>query len=243
MAAFVASPYRMTVPSGVVMSKRILFVLTSQADLGASGVKTGSWLEELAASYYTLVDAGHRVEFASPRGGDAPLDPASFEAPWITDAGHRFRADRGAMQRVQTTPSLDAIDPAAYDAVYFIGGAGTVYDFPDNPRIGALLGALDKSGKPIAGVCHGVASLLNAVDGRPFAAGRALTSISDAEDAAAGYDKLLPMMPEQPLKKAGARYSAAAPFEAHVVEDGNLITGQNPASAPLVAQKLLARLA
>lgn len=224
------------------MSKPVLFVLTSRRDLQPSGVKTGSWLEELASSYYVLVDAGHDVTIASIDGGDAPIDPASLDAPWITDAGQRFLADGVATGKLQGSVKLATLDPGKFEAVYFIGGAGTVYDFPDCIEVVSVLRSLDGRGKPIAAVCHGVASLLNRIDGKIFASGRRVTGISDAEDVAAGYDKLLPFMPETPLRAGGAEYSAAGLFEPHVVEDNNLVTGQNPASAPLVARALLARL-
>lgn len=225
------------------MSKNVLFILTSRGKLNAPESRTGTWLEELAASYWTLRGAGHAVSFTSPDGGEAPLDPMSFDAPWITDAGRRFLADTEAMHSVKNTAKLTDLDASRFDAVYLIGGAGTVYDFPNNPAIGALLGKLNSLNRPIAAVCHGVAGLLNESAGKVFAKGRKLTSISDAEDIMGGLDKILPMMPEQHLRQAGAHYSAVAPFEPHVVEDGNLVTGQNPASAEIVAKTLVKRLA
>lgn len=227
------------------MTKHILFVLTSQSVLPSVDAKTGVWLEELAASYWPLIDAGHRVSLASPKGGEAPLDPLSLVAPWLTGSGTRFLENATAMEAGRRTLTLDKASTMQFDAVYLIGGAGTVYDFPSNPAIASLLAAMSDADKPIAAVCHGVSGLLNGIsgDGGKLVAGRRLTGISDAEDAIGGLDKILPMMPEIPLRAAGALYSAAAPFEPHVVEDGNLITGQNPASAAGVTQALLAQLA
>ncbi|MFL9872903.1 type 1 glutamine amidotransferase domain-containing protein [Paraburkholderia megapolitana] len=226
------------------MTKHILFVLTSQDVLPSVDVKTGVWLEELAASYWPLVDAGHQVILASPKGGEAPLDPMSLAKPWLTASGQRFLENTSAMEANRKTLTLDEASDMQFDAVYLIGGAGTVYDFPSNPAIASLLAVMSAANKPIAAVCHGVSGLLNGASGdrENLVTGRRLTAISNAEDAIGGLDKILPMMPETPLRAAGALYSAAAPFEPHVVEDGNLITGQNPASAAGVTQALLARL-
>lgn len=237
------TPVKQTI-KGHTMTKHILFVLTSQDVLLSADVKTGVWLEELAASYWPLIDAGHQVSLASPKGGEAPLDPMSLAEPWLTASGRRFLENTSAMEANRKTLRLDEVSGMQFDAVYLIGGAGTVYDFPANPDIASLLAAMSTANKPIAAVCHGVIGLLSVVSGDHgnFVRGRRLTAISNAEDAMGGLDKILPTMPETPLRAAGALYSAAAPFEPYVVEDGNLITGQNPASAAGVTQALLAQL-
>lgn len=223
------------------MAKRVLFALTSQSDMGG-GAKTGSWLEELAASYYTLVDKGVAVDLASVNGGDAPIDPASLEEPWITDNGRRFLKDDAAMAKLRNSLKLSDVKAADYDAVYMIGGAGTAWDFPDNAALGAIMADIDGRGGVVAGVCHGVCGFLNKRDGKAFGAGRKLTAISDREDEMAGFDKLVPLLPERTLRAAGAEVVCGAPFEAHVVVDGNYVTGQNPASAAGVAEAILQQL-
>jgi putative intracellular protease/amidase len=224
--------------------KRVLLVLTSHDDLAGTGNRTGTWLEELAASYYPLVEAGFDVTLASVKGGEAPLDPASFDEPWITDTGRRFLADEAAMAKVKNTPALKDVAATAFDAVYMIGGAGTAWDFPNNKPLGDILTATASRGAVVAGVCHGVLGFVNGANGKAMGAGRKLTCISDQEDNMAGYDKLVPMLPESTFKKLGATVTLAAePFGAHVVVDGNMITGQNPASAPGVAKAIVEKLA
>ncbi len=224
------------------MTNSILLVLTSHESLGDTGQKTGSWLEELAASYYVLLDGGCTVALASIAGGAAPLDPASLAEPWLTQAGKRFLADEAAMTKLNDTAAIGAIDPAVYDAVYMIGGAGSDWDFPRNAALAGLLAATAKRGKVVAGVCHGVVGFLNEVDGVPIARGLRLTAISDAEEAMIGYDKIVPVLPESGLRAAGAVVAVAPPLEGHVVKDGIFVTGQNPASASLVAAEILKML-
>lgn len=221
------------------MAKKILLVLTSHDKLGETGAATGTWLEELAASYYPLVEAGHTVEVASIAGGNAPLDPASLEAPWKTDTGQRFLDDAGAIGKVAASKRIDNVDAGAYDAIYMIGGAGTVWDFPGNAALGRALEQMVRADKVMAGICHGVSAFLNPVDGAPIANGRRMTAISDAEEAMVGYDKIVPILPESALRKAGATITVSPPLEACVVRDGKLVTGQNPASAGPVAAEIL----
>lgn len=218
--------------------KRVLFVLTSHKDLDRNGTPTGTWLEELAASYYPFEEAGWDITIASVKGGDAPIDPASLEEPWLTDTGKRFQADATAMGRVKESRKLADVAADDFDAVYMVGGAGTAWDFPDNPVLGRVLATTAQSGV-IGGVCHGVCGLLNPVDGKALAVGRKLTCISDKEEEITGFDKLVPLLPETALKQAGSIVTVADPFEAHVVADGNVVTGQNPASAGGVAEAML----
>lgn len=224
------------------MSKTILFVLTSHDALGASGGKTGTWLEELAAAYYVFQDAGHRTALASVRGGAAPIDPASLDAPWLTPAGERFLADAEAMVKLKTTAALEDVDAARFDAVYLVGGAGTAWDFPGNAALKVLVETIDRQKGVVAGVCHGVLGLTGARarNGEPLVKGKQVTGISNAEEVITTYDQLVPVLPESRLVELGALYSAAAePFGAHVVTDGRLVTGQNPASVPALAAAVI----
>lgn len=228
------------------MDRSALFVLTSHADFGDTGGKTGTWLEELAAAYYPLVDAGVRVGLASVHGGPAPIDPASLEAPWLTESGERFQADGEASGALADTVALSAIDPGQFDAVYFVGGAGAAWDFPTDPAVRAVIESIDRRSGIVSAVCHGVLALANATkaDGTPFVAGRNVTAVSNVEEELTTFDKVVPVLPESRLVELGGLYSKAAePFGAHVVADENIVTGQNPASAPLVAGHILRLLA
>jgi putative intracellular protease/amidase len=224
------------------MTSKVLMVLTSQNSLGEKGPAAGSWLEELAAPYYVLKDAGCTVDFASVRGGGAPVDPASLGDPWLTESGKRLLADGDATRRLVTAPALSQVDASAYDAVFLVGGAAVMWDFPHDTTLGKVLGDTLRSGRVAGAVCHGVGGFLN-----PGVVGevskRRMTCISDREDALAGFDKIVPMMPESPLRKAGATLSfAAEPFGCHAVRDGNLVTGQNPASAATCGSLILQAL-
>nr|WP_047169524.1 type 1 glutamine amidotransferase domain-containing protein [Sphingomonas sp. Y57] len=228
------------------MSSKILFVLTSQADLGGTGLKTGTWLEELASAWYGLADRGQDLTLASVAGGAAPLDPASLEAPWLTDAGTRFLNDPAASTALATTPRLADLDPRDFEAVYFVGGAGAAWDFPVDPAVKATVEAIDRKGGLVSAVCHGVLALTGAdsAGGGPLVAGRRVTAVSNVEEEMTTFDKVVPVLPETRLVDLGGIYAKAAePFGGHVEVDGNIITGQNPASAPLVAAALLAALA
>lgn len=224
------------------MTFKVLMVTTSQSRLGDAHTTAGSWLEELAAPYYTLLDAGCTVDVASVRGGEAPIDAASVVEPWLTDHGRRLLEDGRTMRRLLDTPSLQQVEASSYDAVFLVGGAAVMGDFPSDPAVGALLrDALDR-GCVAGGVCHGVAGFLNprVID---RISGRRMTCISDREDTLAGYDKLVPFMPESRLRTAGAQLSfAAEPFGCHAVRDGHLVTGQNPASAARCATLMLEAL-
>jgi putative intracellular protease/amidase len=221
------------------MSFKTLIVMTSNNVLGDTGTAAGSWLEELAAPYFVFTDAGCKVDFASIRGGGAPLDPASVSEPWLMAAGKRLLEDAGVMKRLLTAPALSTIDTSAYDAVFLVGGAATMWDFPSDPAIGKALSSALRAGRIAGAVCHGVSGFLNPGVIAEIAKKR-MTCISDREDTMIGMDKILPMMPEGPLRKAGAVMSFAdEPFGCNAVRDGNLVTGQNPASAGKAAELIL----
>lgn len=228
------------------MSATVLFVLTSHADLGDTGAKTGTWLEELASAYYVLVDAGYDVQLASVGGGAAPIDPASLDDPWLTEAGRRFQADAKASAALAATPRLADVDTAFFAAVYFVGGAGAAWDFPIDPNVRRIAEAIDRTGGVVSGVCHGVLGVTTAIrtDGKPLVAGRKVTAVSNQEEELTKFDKVVPVFPENRLVELGGIYGCAAePFGAYVAVDGNLVTGQNPASAPHVAEVIVERLA
>lgn len=224
------------------MAFKVLMVLTSNNSLGATGPAAGSWLEELAAPYYVLQDAGCKVDFASVRGGGAPLDPASVADPWLLDSGKKLFEDASVMKRLLIAPALSTVKTSDYDAVFLVGGAATMWDFPNDPSVGKVLSEVIKAGGVAGAVCHGVSGFLNpGVIGE--IAKKRMTCISDAEDKMIGIDKIVPMMPEGPLRKAGATLSfAAEPFGANAVRDGNIVTGQNPASAAQAATLVLEAL-
>lgn len=226
------------------MTKTILFVLTGQADFGDTGAKTGVWLEELATPYRLFDKAGYDILFGTPGGVPAPLDPASLEEPWLLPAGHWFLGQPTAMAKLEKPVDVAEVDAGRLAAIFLVGGTGTLWDFPGSTALGKLATDLHAADKPVAAICHGVVGLMTATaaDGAPLVKGRAITCFSNEEEAMLEYDKLVPLLAETALVEQGANYRRAAPFEAMVVEDGNLITGQNPASAEPLAAALLKRL-
>ncbi len=227
------------------MSKKVLFVLTSHDALGDTGGKTGTWLEELAAAYYVFVDGGYDADIVSIKAGVAPVDPASLEAPWLTAAGERFLADSAAQAKIKNSPALDTVDVSIYAGVYFVGGAGTAWDFPASSIVKSFVETVDRRDGIVAGVCHGVLALTTAKtkDGAALLQGKKVTGISNAEEEITTYDKIVPVLPESRMVELGAHYSKAAePFAEHVVQDGNIVTGQNPASAALLVKTIVVAL-
>ena len=222
----------------------ILIVLTSHASLGNTGRKTGFWLEELAAPYWILQDAGATLTLASPAGGRAPIDPASEAPEAQTDSTRRFKADAAAMTAVSNTLRLVDVEAAHFDAVFYPGGHGPLWDLVHNPASIRLIEQMAAADKPLALVCHAPAVLRFAKgpDGRPLVAGKQVTGYTNAEEAAAGLTEVVPFLLQDVLQEEGARFSKQPPFEPHVVTDGQLITGQNPASSAGAARRLLALL-
>jgi putative intracellular protease/amidase len=224
---------------------KILIVLTSTRRLPHDGDhETGTWLEELASPYYTFADAGAQVTLASVAGGPAPMDPLSESEESQTEATRRFLSDPVAREAVANTVTLASIDPHGYDAVFYSGGLGPVFDLTDNQKSIELIEAFDRAGKPIAAVCHGVAVLRRArtPEGAPLIENRAVTGFSNSEELAVNGPGLVPWMIEDEMRRLGGEYSCAADWRAHVVVDRNLITGQNPASSAGAAQKVLSAL-
>ncbi len=223
---------------------KILMILTSHAELGDTGKKTGFWLEEFAAPYYVFKDAGAQIVLATPRGGEPPLDPKSDLPDSQTDATRRFKTDRAAQDALAKTLKLAEVRVTDFDAVFYPGGHGPLWDLASDPTSIALIEGFFAAGKPVAAVCHapGVLRSAKTALGEPVVKGRNLTGFSDSEEQAAGLTEIVPFLVEDALKALGARYSKAQDWQPHVVTDGLLITGQNPASSEPAARTLLQAL-
>ncbi|WP_407715664.1 type 1 glutamine amidotransferase domain-containing protein [Comamonas testosteroni] len=224
---------------------KVLFVLTSHDKLGSTGHKTGFWLEEFAAPYYALKDAGAMITLASPAGGQPPLDPKSDEPAAQTSATERFRQDTETQAALASTVPLKQVSATDFDAVFYPGGHGPLWDLANDPNSIALLEAFERANKPLALVCHAPGALNNvrAANGQPLVAGRHVTGFSNSEEAAVGLTTVVPFLIEDEFMRLGANYEKAPDWQVHVVTDGRLITGQNPASSEGVAQALLSMLA
>ncbi|KDB09292.1 ThiJ/PfpI domain-containing protein [Burkholderia sp. lig30] len=224
---------------------KILVVLTSHDQLGTTGETTGFWLEELAAPYYAFVDAGAELTLASPKGGQPPLDPKSNEAAFQTEATRRFEADADAKRALANTRRIADVAIDDFDAVFYPGGHGPLWDLAEEPLSIALIENAVKAGKPIGAVCHAPAVLRHArgADGKPLVSGKAVTGFSNTEEAAVGLTNVVPFLVEDMLKANGGRYSKTEDWQSHVETDGLLVTGQNPASSEAAAKALLALLA
>ena len=223
----------------------ILMVLTSHDQLGNTGQKTGFWLEEFAAPYYVLKDAGARITLASPMGGQPPLDPKSDAPDAQTDATRRFKGDPAAQAELGATQKLAALSAADFDAVFYPGGHGPLWDLAQDKASIALIEAMQAAGKPVAAVCHapGVLRHVKAADGTPLVRGRQVTGFTNTEEEAVGLTAVVPFLVEDMLKSHGGLYSKGGDWQPHVVTDGLLITGQNPASSEAAAAALLRLLA
>jgi putative intracellular protease/amidase len=220
---------------------KILIVLTSHDKLGDTGKKTGFWLEEFAAPYYVLGDAGAMITLASPKGGQPPLDPKSDEPDSQTEATKRFKGDGDAQAALANTVKLQDISPDDYDAVFYAGGHGPMWDLAEDRDSIALIEAMYASGRPVAAVCHAPAAFRHtkAPDGSPLVKGKSVTGFSNTEEDAVQLSGVVPFLLEDELKAKGANYSKADDWEPYAITDGNLITGQNPASSELVAKAVL----
>jgi putative intracellular protease/amidase len=224
---------------------KVLMILTSHDRLGDTGKQTGFWLEEFATPYYVLRDAGIDITLASPKGGQPPIDPKSDEPGSQTPAMKRFRNDPEAQRALANTVKLAGVSPDDYDAVFYPGGHGPLWDLAEDRSSIALIERLAAAGKPVAAVCHGPAALRRAKgpDGTPLVKGKSVTAFSNTEEAAAGLTDVVPFSIEDALKANGGRYSRGEDWASHAVVDGNLITGQNPASSEATAKALLEALA
>lgn len=224
---------------------KVLMVLTSHDQLGDTGRKTGFWLEEFAAPYYTFKDAGADLVLASPAGGQPPLDPKSDEPDFQTEFTQRFKADPAAQQALASTVKLDSVNAQDFDAVFYPGGHGPLWDLAESPVSIALIEAFERAGKPIAFVCHapGVLRHVKAANGEPLVKGRRVSGFTNSEEAGVGLTDVVPFLVEDEFKKLGAVYEKGPDWQSFLVEDGLLITGQNPGSSEAVAEALVKRLA
>jgi len=223
---------------------KILMVLTSHDELGDTGKKTGFWLEEFAAPYYVFQDAGATITLVSPKGGQPPLDPKSDEPDAQTEATKRFRQDKSAQAALAETLKLSSISADDYDAVFYPGGHGPLWDLAEDKDSIALIEATYAAGKPMAAVCHapGIFRHTKSPDGSPLVSGKSVTGYTNTEEAAVGLTKIVPFLVEDVLKQKGGNYSNAADWQTYVLTDGNLITGQNPASSEAAAKAVLNQL-
>lgn len=219
----------------------ILMVLTSHDALGDTGKKTGFWLEEFAAPYYVLKDAGAGITLASPLGGQPPLDPKSDAPDAQSDDTRRFKGDKAAITALAQSVVLSSVDLNDFDAVFYPGGHGPLWDLAENATSIGLIETFAAKGKPIAAVCHAPAIFRNTTgaDGKPLVTGRKVTGFTNTEEAAAGLTGIVPFLVEDMLIASGGIYSKGADWASHVVVDGKLVTGQNPASSKAAAQALL----
>jgi putative intracellular protease/amidase len=223
--------------------KKVLFVVTSHDQLGNTGEKTGFWTEELAAPYYALLDQGVTIDIATPLGGQPPIDPKSADPASATEDTKRFDSDTVLLEKLKNTKKLSDVNQVDYDAVFYPGGHGPLWDLVDNTTSIALIESFYTHKKPIAFVCHAPAVLKNVkVSGEFLVKGKKVTGFSNSEEEAVGLTKIVPVLLEDALQENGAIYSKGADWGVYAVEDGLLITGQNPASSKLVAEKLLTQL-
>jgi putative intracellular protease/amidase len=220
---------------------KVLMVLTSHGELGNTGEKTGFWIEEFAAPYYVLVDAGTELTIASPKGGQPPVDPKSESPDAQTPATKKFYSDNEAIDKVAHTEKLSEVNEADYDAVFYPGGHGPLWDLATDAISISLIEEFYKNNKPVAFVCHAPAALINVKtpNGDPLVKGKEVTGFSDTEEEAVKLTKVVPFLLEDELKKLGAKYSKGNYWSSYVKKDGLLITGQNPASSEAVAKMLL----
>ena len=224
---------------------KILMVLTSHDQLGTTGRKTGFWLEELAAPFYAFKDAGAHITLASPKGGNPPLDPKSNEPDFQTEQTHRFEADPDAMAQLAATVRLDSISQSDFDAVFYPGGHGPLWDLAEDKDSIALIEAFLASNKHVALVCHapGVLRHVKTPEGKPLLERKKVTGFTNTQQEAVGLTDVVPFLVEDELIAKGGIYSKGADWSSYVVTDGLLITGQNPTSSAATAEQLIRQLA
>ena len=219
-------------------------VLTSHDRLGDTGKKTGFWLEEFAAPYYVFKDAGAVVTLVSPKGGQPPLDPASDAPDAQTEATERFKADSASQHALANTRVLSTISADDFDAIFYPGGHGPLWDLAEDQHSQALIEAFAANNRPIGAVCHAPAVFKHtkAVDGQPLVSGKTVTGFTTTEEKAVGLTDVVPFLIEDMLTANGAHYRKGEDWTSFVVTDEKLVTGQNPASSAEAARKLLALL-
>lgn len=223
---------------------KVLVVLTSHDQLGDTGDKTGFWVEEFAAPYYVMADAGVDVTIASPKGGQPPIDPKSALPDFQTEATKRFDSDKELQNKLAHTIILSEVNEQDYDAVFYPGGHGPLWDLANDKKSIELIEAFWKNNKPVAAVCHAPGVFLNVknTDGEPLVKGKKVTGFSNSEEDAVQLTDIVPFLVEDELVKLGGEYSKGEDWGSYVLKDGNLITGQNPGSSEETAKELLALL-
>lgn len=219
---------------------KVLFVLTSHDKLGDTGKKTGFWVEEFAGPYYTLKDKGVDITLATPQGGKAPIDPSSSTEDAATEFTKRFDKDVEAQERINTTHKLTDVNAADYDAVFYPGGHGPLWDLANDTASINLIETFNAAQKPVAFVCHAPAALksVKGTDGEPLVKGKKVTGFTNSEEKAVQLVDVVPFLVEDMLQANGGVYSKADDWSEYALQDGNLITGQNPASSVKVAELL-----
>ena len=224
---------------------KVLMVLTSHDRLGDTGRKTGFWLEELAAPYYAFKDAGAEITLASPQGGNPPLDPISNEPDFQTELTHRFEADEEAKAQLASTVRLESVSASDFDMVFYPGGHGPLWDLAEDQHSIALIESFIAAQKPVALVCHapGVLRHVKTAEGRPLVEGKKVTGFANSEEEGVGLTNIVPFLVEDELIAKGGLYSKGEDWGSWVVQDGLLITGQNPGSSAATAAQLLKALA
>lgn len=221
---------------------KILMVLTSHDQLGDTGKRTGFWLEEFAAPYYVFKDAGAEITLASPKGGQPPLDPASDTKDAQTEATDRFKQDDAAQKALANTAVLSDEEAEGFDAIFYPGGHGPLWDLAEDAQSTALIEAFAANDRPIGAVCHAPAVFKHpkAANGKPLVSGKTVTGFTNSEEEGVGLTQIVPFLVEDMLKANGAQYHKGADWDSFVVVDGRLVTGQNPASSAGAARALLA---
>jgi putative intracellular protease/amidase len=224
---------------------KVLMVLTSHDKLGDTGRKTGFWLEELAAPYYAFKDAGADITLASPQGGNPPLDPKSNEPDFQTELTHRFEADEEAKAQLASTVRLESVSASDFDTVFYPGGHGPLWDLAEDQHSISLIESFIAAQKPVALVCHapGVLRHVKTAAGRPLVEGKKVTGFANSEEEGVGLTNIVPFLVEDELIAKGGLYSKGEDWGSYVVQDGLLITGQNPGSSAATAAQLLKTLA
>jgi putative intracellular protease/amidase len=223
---------------------KILMILTSHDQLGDTGKKTGFWLEEFAAPYYVFKDAGADIVLASPQGGQPPLDPTSDDKDAQTDDTRRFKKDPAAIEALAHTTRLPEVSGEAFDAVFFPGGHGPLWDLAEDTHSIQLIETMFAAGKPVSAVCHAPAVFRHtkSADGAPLVKGKKVTGFTNTEEEAVQLTQVVPFLVQDMLTNNGGLYEKGADWQSFVVTDGHLITGQNPASSAAAARAVLAQL-
>ncbi|SEA13858.1 type 1 glutamine amidotransferase domain-containing protein [Psychroflexus halocasei] len=224
--------------------QNILIVLTSHEELGNTGRKTGFWIEEFTTPYYYLIDNGAKATLASPKGGQPPVDPTSAQDENQTESTKRYENDEALKKQLKSTLKLSEVSVKDYDAVFYPGGHGPLWDLAESEESAKLIEDFYKADKPISFVCHAPAALKKVKNqsGEALVKGKKVTGFTNSEEEAAGLTSVVPFLVENMLKEKGAIYSKVDDFEAYAIQDGLLITGQNPASSKKVAELLLKEL-